>query len=238
MTRLALLLSSLALLTGCPESLGQSTFDADPDLALNVRNPDGPVTITGVADASTAVVSWTIHAGEEPASAEDATIEFSGEGDRLNVTVTPSAANVWVDLQIAVPQGASWIVESGAGDVTLDSLRGGGSAATTTGFVSGQRLAGSIDVGVDDAEVSLGLTVDDGAAIAVLVGIGPISIFVPPETDALLSADTGDGDVFIDPEVPFSGTNVDGTAAGELGAGATATMTLQTGAGMIEIAPE
>ncbi|MCP4870171.1 MAG: hypothetical protein GY898_15810 [Proteobacteria bacterium] len=235
MTRIALLLSCLALLTGCPESLGQSTFEADPDIAVNVRNPDGPVTITGIADASTAVVSWTIHAGEEPATAEDATIEFSGEGDRLNVTVTPSADNIWVDLQITVPQGASYEVDTGAGDVILDGLLGGGSVVTTTGFVSGQRLAGSLDVGVDEGEIALGMTIDDGAAIAAIVGVGPIAMFLPPDSDALLSADTGDGEVIIDPEVPFSGTNVAGSASGELGAGATATLTLQTNAGMIEI---
>jgi len=235
MTRIAALLAVLALFTGCPASVGQSTFPADADIALNLRNPGGPVTITGVADGSAVVVSWTVHAGDEPADEGDADVAFSGEGDRLNVTVTPANDGIWVDLQITAPAGASYVVDSGAGDVTLDNVHGGGSVTTTTGFVAGQGLAGSIDVGVDDAEVALGLAIDDGAAIAVLAGVGPITILLSPQADALLSADTADGDVIIDPDVPFSGVNVDGSASGEIGAGATATLTLQTGGGMIEI---
>jgi hypothetical protein len=229
------LLPCLVLLTACPGSSGQETFPAEDDIVLNVRNPDGPVTVTGIDGGTTAVVSWTVHAGTSAADPSDATVEFSGEGDRLNVTVTVARAEVWVDLDITVPSGASFEIDSDAGEVTLDKLTGGGEVSTTSGFVSGAGLAGSITVRVDDAEVALAMTVADGDVISVVAGAGPITMAVPPDTDALLTADTGDGSVIIDPEVPFSGTNAGGSAVGELGAGATATMSLSTGNGNIEI---
>ncbi len=238
MTRVLAALVAVLALSGCPGQVGQTSIPADEDVLLNVRNPGGSVVVQGVDGADAAVVSWTVFSADgEAASESDADVEFSGEGSRINITVTPAASNVWVDLDVTVPSGAAWAIDSGAGDVTLEKLTGGGSVATTTGFVSGAELSGSMEVGVGTSEVSLGMTVDDGATITVAAESGPIRIGLPPDADALLTASTADGEVVIT-DVPFSGTNVGGSATGELGAGATATMTLSTGSGDITIEAE
>ncbi len=229
-------LSALLLLalSGCVGATGQQVVDASSDVALTIRNPDGPVSLSaGAADA--VVVSWTLHSAEGAAEADDVEVTVAGEGSSVSVNVAVASSEFWADLDIAAPAGASWNIESGEGDVTLDGMTAGGAVVTTTGFVTGAGLAGSLDVSSSLSEISIETTVEAGDDVAVALGEGPISLFVPAETDALLTASTDSGSVLIE-GVPFSGTNVGGQATGELGAGATATVTLQTGAGDIRIA--
>lgn len=227
-------LAAVALgLTGCVGATGQQVVDANADVALSISNPDGPVTVSAGA-ADKVVVSWTLYAEEGTPNPADVEVTVSGEGGAVSVSAAVASSEVWAHLDITAPEGASWSIDSGAGDVVLDGLLGGGQVETTTGLVTGAGLAGTIDVNAALAEVSLETMIEAGDAVTVNVGEGPITVALPTASDATLAAHTDDGAVVIE-DVPFSGTNVGGDAAGELGAGATASVTLTTGAGDIRI---
>lgn len=229
-----LLFAGLALfLSGCPASDGDLSLDAAGVAALSVVNEDGPVTLTAGA-ADQIVVLWTGHSDEGPADPVSVDVSAEVSGTTAQVLAVTSGSDVWIDLDIDTPAALAWSVASGQGDVLVEDLSGGGSVDTSTGNVSGTGLSGDLAVDTEVAEVDLELAIAGGETIAVVVGLGPITVRLPSNADALLEASTGDGEVVIT-DVPFSGQNVGGVASGELGAGATATITLTTGEGDITI---
>lgn len=234
MRRLTLLTAAMALsLSGCPAGGGDLVLDAAGVAALSVVNEDGPVTVTGGA-ADQIVILWTGHSDEGAADPADVDVSAAVSGTTAQILAVTSGPDVWIDLDLETPGGLAWSVDSGQGDVILEDLSGGGAVDTTTGNVSGTGLTGDLAVEVDVAEVDVELGIAGGETIAVVVGAGPITLRLPASADALLEASTGDGEVLIT-GVPFSGQNIAGVASGELGAGATATITLTTGQGDITI---
>ena len=221
------------LLSGCGEGAGDLVLDAQGVAALSILNEDGPVTLTG-ASTQEITVLWTGLSDEGAADPADVEVTAEVSGTTAQVRAVTSGPDVWVDLDVAAPGDLVWSVTSGAGDVVLEELTGGGSVDTTTGNVSGLGLLGDLTVEVDLAEVDLAPGIAGGETITVTVGSGPITVRLLSSADVLLEASTGDGEVVIQ-EVPFTGTNAAGVASGELGAGATATMSLVTGAGDIRV---
>ena len=234
MRRTALLFAGIALLlSGCPEGAGDLVLDATGLAAVSIVNEDGPVTLTGVQTEEITVL-WTGRSDEGAADPVDVEVTAEVSGTTAQILAVTSGPDVWIDLDVGAPGDLAWSVTSGAGDVLLEELTGGGSVDTTTGNVSGIGLSGDLTAAVDLAEVDIELDLGGGETIAVTLGSGPITVRLPASADALLEASTGDGEVVIQ-EVPFSGQNVAGVASGELGAGATATITLTTGQGDITI---
>ncbi len=233
MRRPALWIAASLLLAGCPAGEGDLVLDAAGLAALSVINEDGPVTITG-GDADEIAILWAGYSDE--GVADPASVDVSAEvsGTTAQVLAVTAGPEVWIDLDITCPGDLAWSVDSGRGDVVVEGLSGGGSIDTSAGNVSGIGLTGDLAVESDVAEVDLELGIEGGETIAVAVGLGPITVRLPADADVLLEASTGDGEVVIS-ELPFSGANFQGNASGELGAGATATMTLTTGGGDITL---
>ena len=223
-------------LMGCPAGSGDLTLDASSAAALSIVNEDGPVTLVG-QDTAEIVVGWTGHSdeGAPPSSAIDVTAVLSGTtATILAVTAGPE---YWIDLQVDAPGDLPCSVDSGAGDVVLQDLVAGCSVGATTGNVFGSGLQGDLTVDSDIAEIDLELTIAGGETITVALGSGPITLRMPEDTDALLDAVATGGEVEIQ-GIPFSGVNEMGAASGELGAGATAQITVTTGDGDILIVAE
>ena len=232
-SRCLVLPALLALLLGCGSSSGELSLEVDGASMIAIDNSDGPISLVSL-EGDEVHVRWTVHSDEGEEGPPDAEVVGSMQGSTLRVEATTGGPETWVELTVEAPPELTFSLDSGAGDVVVDGMSAGGVIATTTGNVSGARLAGSLDVGADEAEVVLQTVIGSEEGIVVEVGEGPVMLAVPESTDALLSASTAGGEVLID-GVPFTGTNSNGAAEGELGAGATSLVTLTTGLGDIRI---
>lgn len=163
------------------------------------------------------------------------TVQPTQEGDTVRiVTRRPSAviSNVAVNLEITVPAGTRIEVSNGAGDVTIDDVRGEIAVHTGAGDVEVRGSQGQVrlDTGAGDIEYA-GEPAGDSTF---RTGAGSIELSLPASLAATIDLDTGIG------SVDLGGFDVDGSvsprgARGTIGGGGDVTIEASTGAGDIEL---
>ena len=184
-------LALLAPLLGCDSASGELSLGVDGASTIAIENSDGPITLVSLEGAEVHV-RWTVHSDEGEGTPPDAEVIGSTQGSTLQIAATTGGPETWVALTVEAPPELGFSLDSGAGDVVVEGMSAGGTITTTTGNISGAGLAGSLDVGADEAEVVLQTLIGSEEGIVVDVGEGPITLAVPESTDALLSASTAE----------------------------------------------
>ncbi|MEE2829086.1 MAG: hypothetical protein VX498_07855 [Myxococcota bacterium] len=228
------LLVAATLCVGCAPSAGDQQVGLGSSVDLRVSNSAGTVSLLGGGISDTVFLSYEVRSDDGSATVADVELTAGPSGETFVVSVATPGPDVWVDLLIGLPDDLPYGVATGSGDIFLESLAGGGSVLTSTGVVSGGGLSGNLAIVADWSEVYLEAQVEEGDALSVEVGEGPIVLTVPSGTDAAFEASAAGGLLDIQ-EVPFSGEQTASTASGVLGVGGEATINLTTGLGNISV---
>jgi len=222
--RTALLLS-LGLLFGCAVPLGP---DPATDVDLGPWPADLVTSLAVVATSGQVVLDGSAHRGELRLGA---TAEV--ESTTLDAGVLTLVAGG--DLALSVPADLEWAITTTTGAVSVAGMAGSGHVATASGEVAGSGLGGDLSVQVEEA-ASVGLhlvSLPAGGMVIVESMVGPISLDLPADTSAALTASTGSGAVDIS-GVDYSGVLLPNSANGVLADG-DGSIRLVTGAGAISV---
>ncbi len=220
--RRAAFLCVVALLTGCP------TVEPAPGTAFL-----GPWDAADVDElVLTAAAGQVVLLGDGVSQ-----VTLAGASDVFATALEGGVLTISAsgDVQLTVPADIDWTVETQTGDVSASGLGGTGTVVTDLGEVVGNDLVGSLSVQVNDnAPVGVHLAaLPSGGVVIIESMLGPIVLDVPADTSATLAATTGSGSVDVT-GVDFSGTLLDESAEGVLGAG-DGSLRLVTGGGDIAL---
>jgi len=221
-------------LAGCAPKEGQQEVSVGGATSVVVSNDRGSVSIIGGSVPDLLFLSHTIHSDDGEATVDDVSLVAGTSGGELVVSVSSPGPEIWVDLVVGMPEGMRWSVNTGPGDVFLESLSGGGGVQTSSGVVSGGDLTGDLSVVAEFSDVHFDLRVNEGDQISVQLGEGAIELDLPTPTHAALQAETDDGSLLLW-ELDFSGDSDSRFANGTLGNGGTAGISLYTSRGDISL---
>ena len=188
--------------------------DMDATSTLDLANQYGNITVIGEADRSEIKMVPTLNS-DDPAAG---TIAVYTENDSAFVAVA-GEEGVSVDITVYTPENLEFTVVTGGGDLDLSGMSGGGSATTGDGQASLTMNAVSSD-----------LTVTTGA--------GNISLSIPGDTAAGLSATASGGSLDIDSSFGVSDEYNTGVATGDINGGGSFDITLTTGGGDISVSAQ
>ena len=170
------------------------------------------------------------------ANLRNISIEPSQEGDTVRIVTRRTSAamsNVAVNLEITVPAGTRIEVTNGAGDVTIDDVRGEIVVHTGAGDVEVRGSQGQVRL--DTGAGNIDYAGEPDGASTFNTGAGNIEISLPAGFAARVDLDTGIG------SVELGGFDVDGSvspgsARGTIGGGGgDVTIEARTGAGDIDL---
>jgi hypothetical protein len=131
-------------------------------------------------------------------------VTFSEENNRLVATID-SAVNAFV----RVPRTRTLEVDGGNGAICVEQLHA------------------SLDIQAGTAAIQAGIAPPSTGAVNLQTSIGGITLAVPDDTNADLTAQTPGGAVVFD-GITFAGANVAGSASGDLNSGGGVDMVIQT----------
>ncbi len=151
-------------------------------------------------------------------------------GRRIRVQRSGSGMEVWADLTIRVPEGASLTLEHGAGDVEVRDLVADLEIDVKAGVMEAAGLDGQVELDVGSG----GLTVEDVRGRLVMdTGSGGASL--DGFEGAALSIDTGSGSVAVS-EVSAESVEIDTGSGGVTVDGVeTRRLTIDTGSGSVRV---
>ncbi len=151
-------------------------------------------------------------------------------GRRIRVRRSGSGMEVWADLTIRVPEGASLTLEHGAGDVEVRDLVADLEIDVKAGVMEAAGLDGQVELDVGSG----GLTVEDVRGRLVMdTGSGGASL--DGFEGAALSIDTGSGSVAVS-EVSAESVEIDTGSGGVTVDGVeTRRLTIDTGSGSVRV---
>ena len=151
-------------------------------------------------------------------------------GRRIRVQRSGSGMEVWADLTIRVPEGASLTLEHGAGDVEVRDLVADLEIDVKAGVMEAAGLDGQVELDVGSG----GLTVEDVRGRLVMdTGSGGASL--DGFEGAALSIDTGSGSVAVS-EVSAEAVEIDTGSGGVTVDGVeTRRLTIDTGSGSVRV---
>jgi len=151
-------------------------------------------------------------------------------GRRIRVQRSGSGMEVWADLTIRVPEGASLTLEHGAGDVEVRDLVADLEIDVKAGVMETAGLDGQVELDVGSG----GLTVEDVRGRLVMdTGSGGASL--DGFEGAALSIDTGSGSVAVS-EVSAESVEIDTGSGGVTVDGVeTRRLTIDTGSGSVRV---
>lgn len=204
---------------------------ADGTDTINVNNDNGSVTLTGEPGRSGVEIA-TVFSGGTTSDYLLVTVkaEVASEAVQVTVDVPSNLPNVKVDLTITAPNRLNFNVVTGPGNVQVDRMNGNGAINSDTGAVGGTELFSDLTIQVTQGSVDIGATFDASGLITIGMGGGPLTVNLPTNTSAVLSADCGADNEVIFTGLSFSGVNVEGQAAGTIGSFSTSqgNLTLST----------
>ncbi len=151
-------------------------------------------------------------------------------GRRIRVQRSGSGMEVWADLMISVPEGASLTLQHGAGDVEVRDLVADLEIDVKAGVMEAAGLDGQVELDVGSG----GLTVEDVRGRLVMdTGSGGASL--DRFEGAALSIDTGSGSVAVS-EVSAEAVEIDTGSGGVTVDGLEAErLTIDTGSGSVRV---
>lgn len=151
-------------------------------------------------------------------------------GRRIRVQRSGSGMEVWADLTIRVPEGASLTLEHGAGDVEVRDLVADLEIDVKAGVMEAAGLDGQVELDVGSG----GLTVEDVRGRLVMdTGSGGASL--DGFEGGALSIDTGSGSVAVS-EVSAEAVEIDTGSGGVTVDGVeTRRLTIDTGSGSVRV---
>src|SRR6185503_13057429 len=157
-------------------------------------------------------------------------------------------------IDVWVPRGVDLDVNTGDGDVLIEDAKGDLRLKTGDGRITGERLEGTLNAHTGDGTMrvegkfqDLDLNTGDGGitaevlsgsvvrdACAVTAGDGHLTLVIPPDRRADLSAHTGDGNITVDLPLTLQGRVSHHDVRGSLNGGGPL-LTLRTGDGSIQL---
>ncbi|MEW5854751.1 MAG: hypothetical protein AB2A00_38600 [Myxococcota bacterium] len=196
------------------------TVDAQGATLVAVENRYGVNTILGESRTDV-LVTPLLQATRDSSRARlhEVTLRAERKDGRVEVaTMVPAdLSDVTVALELRVPASLPWDLTAAGHGVVLRGLSGGGSAQTASGDVEGREMTGNITLATANGSVRLETTVTSGDAVVVDSGAGDISLVIPVDTNASLTASAGGGITIRN--LTFSGVNTGTEANGSFGAG-------------------
>ena len=211
-----------------------------PDLALH--DPAGNITVTP-GDSGKVVVQATKRVregfgGTASADLSAITIQMTQSGNALTVLVQfPSASNFpdrTVDLDVTTPASANVTLTDNAGNVTLGAISGQVSITNNAGNVTatGTTLSGHSRISDNAGNVTLDGAVAGGTTLTVTVNAGNMTLQLPANTPAHLSANTSVGTVSVTGwPIRATRAGAGARASGDLAPNPTATITVTVSSG-------
>jgi DUF4097 and DUF4098 domain-containing protein YvlB len=203
-TMVAALAVSAALANPCAgksetEVINQ-TYDVGDHARLSLSNLNGSATITGW-DRNTIEVKATKRTKGSRDRLDDATVEFDMNNDRLRIEVKYEFDDRWndtdleVEFEIKMPRDAEInAVELVNGNLEISNFSADVQASSVNGDVTATQLAGEVELSTVNGDVSLESVVDHDTIRLNSVN-GSVSVLLPRNVNAKLSASTIHGDV-------------------------------------------
>jgi len=123
---------------------------------------------------------------------QDGSFGGSNMGNRKNVKVsgTGSGKEVWADLRIEVPKGATLKLYNAIGRISADGITANLDLDTASGDVEASGITGKVGVDVGSGDVEL-----SGIHGDVAVDTGSGSVILADISGLIVDADTGSGDI-------------------------------------------
>ena len=167
-TRAALGIATIICLTGVAQAQTQEltrTIPMDASGSFSLTNISGTITVTGV-DSSDLTIQATkrVRDGASGADADEALrgveIEIRERGNRVSVETEygrtrGGGPRVSVDYDVRVPRGASVLIESVSGAVTVDGVDGETRVEVVSGAVRLTSVSRLVEVGAVSGDVEL-----------------------------------------------------------------------------------
>lgn len=195
--------------------------DLGPDGKLSLSNVNGDVRVTGW-DQSKVEVTATKSANSQR-RLDEAEVEINCERGRVTIEVDyPDHARydhgddpARVDFEIRVPRTTRLddfhVVN---GDVELKDISGRVNVSSVNGSVNGEKLSGDLDLSTVNGSVDLAVGGETNSIKLHSVN-GMVSVYLPRDVNARLSASTVHGDIrggsaFRAHESHFTGSSLDG----------------------------
>lgn len=219
------------------------TFAVSGTPSLAIQNPAGNVVVSqGTSDE---VVVQATKRVREPFLGDPRTVlnamqvQMGQSGNTVTVTVRlPNPRGVGdraVDLDITTPPSINLTANASAGNLTLSSVSGQFDVTASAGNVdaSGMTFSGSSHITDRAGNVTLDGTVADNSALTVMVNAGNVTLRLPADTPAHLSARASAGTVTVS-GWPINVTQpsvASALAVGDLGPSPTSTITIVVDAG-------
>lgn len=253
MPRFALLLVLLAL-GGCrTEGPGTAEVTAQESRAVRLDGRQlvldgfaGDVRITAVAGLDEVEVAFTQHAmGATQNQAEgrlgEIRIEEAGDDALYQFVWRSDLDGTSVDADVRVPFGADVVVRLGAGEITVNALRGPLDVETGSGAIRADHLRSPrvrLQTGAGDVTAGAAFLAPE-SEWEVETGSGRLTLLLPEKGSVRITAESRAGSLDLDPDLPLRDVRQSGDAASvdlraTLGDG-DARVRATTGAGDVEL---
>ncbi len=176
------------------------TFDVGKTPRLSLSNINGDVEVTG--GSGTTIDVQAVKSADSQETLDDIDVSIEQNGNDVRVKVDYKHHDEWdndspsrVDITVQVPRGTRLEgVSLVNGGLTLNDIEGRIEASSVNGSVKGEKLAGNLDLSTVNGDVSL--TVSGGMESIKLHSVnGTVSLSLPRNVDANLSASTIHGDI-------------------------------------------
>jgi len=211
---------------------------------LVVEGLRGSVRLRG-AEATTADLSFVrTGRGDSPAAAravlDDIRVTESGGAEAYTYTLAAEGtAYAAVDVRGTVPREAALRVERVSGPIAVQGVAGGLTLRHDHGAVSVEGAAGPVEVDIENGDIDVGMRrVSSEASVSLTTENGTLTLRLPPDADATVSAETRVGPIRTRglslTDEQFTPLDAGGRYSAQLGAG-DATIDLQTRNGTITI---
>jgi DUF4097 and DUF4098 domain-containing protein YvlB len=176
------------------------TFDVGKTPRLALSNVNGDVEVTG--GSGTTIEVTAVKSADSQKTFDDMEVSIEQDGDDVRVKVHYKHHDDWdndspsrVDFTVQVPRGTRLEdVSLVNGELDLKDIDGRIQASSVNGSVEGEGLAGNLDLSTVNGDVTL--AVSGGMESIKLHSVnGTVSLSLPRNVDANLSANTIHGDI-------------------------------------------